>query len=247
VPGSVRGYIIMQGEAWIWDAWGRALHSVRTGEPAFTHLHGMDAFAYLEGHPEAAATFNAGMTGRAASADVAVARTYDFSGVRTIVDVGGGHGLLLSTILEAYPAARGILLDLPSVAAGARERIAAAGLAGRCDVIAGDFFASVPPGGDCYLLANVIHDWDDDRAVAILRSCQRAMADGGRVLIIEAVLPTGNEPHPGKVGDLQMLVITGGRERTAAEYRALLTAGGFRSGRVVPTASPVSVVEGIRE
>jgi SAM-dependent methyltransferase len=247
VPGSVRGYAIMQGEGWIWDAWGRALHSVRTGEPAFNHLHGTDFFPYLEQHPEAAAIFNAGMTGRAASADVAVAHTYDFSDVRTIIDVGGGHGLLLSAILEAYPAARGILLDLPSVAAGARERIAAAGLAEHCEVVGGDFFAAVPTGGDCYVLANVIHDWDDDRAVAILRNCQRAMAPGGRVLIIEAVLPTGNEPHPGKIGDLQMLVISGGRERTEAEYRALLAASDFRPARVIPTASPVSVVEGIRE
>jgi O-methyltransferase domain/Dimerisation domain len=247
VPGSVRGYAIMQGESWIWDTWGRALHSIRTGEPAFKHVHGADIFTYLERDPEAAAIFNAGMTGRAASADVAVARAYDFSGARTIVDVGGGHGLLLLAILEAYPDARGVLLEVPSVAAGARERITAAGLAGRCEVVGGDFFASVPPAGDFYLLANVIHDWDDERAVAILRSCHRAMANGGRVLIIEAVLPTGNEPHPGKVGDLQMLVITGGRERTEAEYRALLTTSGFRPTQVIPTASVVSAVEGIRE
>ncbi|MBV9356858.1 MAG: methyltransferase, partial [Chloroflexi bacterium] len=190
-PGSVRGYAMMQGEDWIWDAWGRALHSVQTGEPAFEHLHGVDFFTYLDRHPEAAAVFNAGMTARAASADVAVAHAYDFSGMHTIVDVGGGHGLLLASILEAHPAARGVLLDIPSVAEGARKRMAAAGLAQRCQVVGGDFFTSVPTGGDCYTLANVIHDWDDERAVAILRKCQHAMAAGGRVLIVEALLSTG--------------------------------------------------------
>jgi hypothetical protein len=247
VPGSVRGYAIMQGEDWVWSAWGQALHAVRTGEPAFNHVYGMDLFTYLDGHPEAAATFNAGMAGRAAAADVAIAAAYDFSGMRTIVDVGGGHGLLLSAILEAAPAARGILLDLPSVAAGARERLAAAGLAGRCEIVGGDFFASVPAGGDCYVLANVVHDWDDDRAITILRNCHAAMPSGARVLIVEVVLPTGNEPHPGKVADLQMLIISGGRERTTDEYHALLLASGFVPGRVLPTASPVTVIEGVRQ
>jgi hypothetical protein len=143
VPGSVRGYAIMQGEDWVWNAWGQALHAVRTGEPAFNHVYDMDLFAYLEGHAEAAATFNAGMTGRAASADVAAAEAYDFSGMHTIVDVGGGHGLLLSAILQAAPEARGVLLDLPSVAAGAHQRLLAAGLADRSEVVGGDFFASV--------------------------------------------------------------------------------------------------------
>jgi hypothetical protein len=247
VPGSVRGYVIMQGEDWIWDAWGRALHSVQTGEPAFNQLYGVDFFTYLDGHPDAAEVFNSGMTGRAAAADVTVVQAYDFSGMRTIVDIGGGHGLLLSSILESYPAARGELLELRSVADGAREGIAAAGLAARCKVVGGDFFTSVPNGGDCYILANVIHDWDDEPAVAILRNCHRAMATGARVLIIEALLPTGNEPHPGKIGDLQMLVISGGRERAEAEYGVLLVSSGFRLGRVIRAASPVSVVEGIRE
>jgi len=206
----------------------------------------MDLFTYLEGHPEAAATFNAGMTGRAASADVAVAEAYDFLGMRTIVDVGSGHGLLLAAILQAAPEARGVLLDLPSVAAGAQQRIAAAGLTGRCEIIGGDFFASVPAGGDCYVLANVIHDWDDDRAVAVLRNCYAAMPSGARVLIIEVVLPTGNEPHPGKIADLQMLIISSGRERTVHEYHGLLEASGFTPGQVIPTASTVTVVEGIR-
>ena len=246
VPGSVRGYAIMQGEAWVWNAWGEALHAIRTGEPAFNHVYGMDLFAYLEGHAEAAATFNAGMTGRAASADIAVAQAYDFSGVNTIVDVGGGHGLLLSAILEVAPQVRGVLLDLPSVAAGARERLVTGGLAYRSEVVGGDFFASLPTGGDCYILANVIHDWDDDRATAILRNCHAAMRSGTRVLIVEVVLPFGNEPHPGKIADLQMLIISGGRERTLDEYQSLLVDGGFAPGRVIPTATPVTIIEGLR-
>src|SRR5262249_11278390 len=153
--------------------------------------------AYLDQHPHAAAVFNAGMTGRAAAADVSVADAYLFSDAATIVDVGGGHGLLLSTILQANPSARGILLDIPSVAVGARERIIAAGLAERCAVVEGDFFTSVPAGGQYYVLSNVVHDWDDARARAILRNCAQVMAEGGRVLVVETVLPTGNDPHPG--------------------------------------------------
>jgi predicted O-methyltransferase YrrM len=186
------------------------------------------------------------MTGRAASADVAIASDYDFSDVRTIVDVGGGHGLMLAAILRAWPQMRGVLLDRPSVAEGARERVAAAGLADRCQVLGGDFFESVPSGSDCYVLANVIHDWDDDRAVAILQVCHAAMQPGSRILIVEAILPAGNAPHPGKIGDVQMLVITGGQERTEHQFRTLLTSSGFTPSRVVPTASPVSVVEGRR-
>ncbi len=186
------------------------------------------------------------MSGRAASADVAVVKTYDFSNMPTIVDVGGGHGLLLSTILEAAPEARGILLDLPTVAAGAHERMAAAGVASRREIVGDDFFTSVPAGGHCYVLANVIHDWDDEKAGAILRNCYSAMSSGARVLIREVVLPPGNEPHPGKVADLQMLIISGGRERGLEEYQALLMAAGFIPGRVVLTSSPVTVVEGVR-
>ena len=245
-PGLVHGYAMMQGEEWVWDAWGRAMHSVQTGEPAFNQLHGMDFFAYLDRYPDAAAAFNAGMTGRAAAADVSVADAYPFSNAGTIVDVGGGHGLLLSTILSEYPSARGILVDVPSVAVGAQERIIAAGLAERCEVIGGDFFTTVPSGAQYYLLANVIHDWDDDRASAILRNCAQAMDEGGRVLVIETVLPTGNDPHPGKIADLQMLVMTGGRERTEPDYRGLLEKSGFSSVRVLPTATAVSVIEAER-
>ena len=244
VPGSVRDYAIMQGQEWLWDAWGRAMHSVQTGDPAFSELHGMSIFSYLERHPDAATVFNAGMTSRAASADVSAAHVFDFSSARMIVDVGGGHGALLSTILQAYPAARGVLLDRPAVVAGARERMTAAGVADRCEVIGGDFFASVPAGGDCYVLSNVIHDWDDRSASAILRNCAGAMANGGRVLVIEAVLPTGNDPHPGKIADVQMLVLTGGRERTEREFRTLLNASGFMSTRILPTPSVVSIIEG---
>jgi hypothetical protein len=246
VTGSLHGYVIMQGEPWMWNAWSLALHSVRTGEPAFNRLHGTNIFGFLDQNPAAAAVFNAGMTGRAASADVAIAANHDFSGVRTIVDVGGGHGLMLAAILQAWPDMRGTLLDRPAVADGARTRIAAAGLTDRCQVVGGDFFESVPAGADCYVLANVIHDWDDDHAIAILQTCHAAMEPGSRVLIVEAILPAGNEPHPGKIGDVQMLVITGGQERTELEFRSLLTSSGFTPTRVLPTASPVSIVEGVR-
>jgi hypothetical protein len=238
---------MMQCEDWIWSAWGQALYSVQTGEPAFNRAFGTDLFTYLDSHSDAAAIFNSGMTGRAAAADVAVAEAYDFSGARTIVDVGGGHGLLLSAILAAAPSARGILLDLPSVASGAREHLTRGGVGERCEIVGGDFFTSVPAGGDVYTLSNVIHDWNDERAAAILRNVRAAMAPGARVLIIETLLPPGNEPHPGKIADLQMLIISGGRERTLDEYHTLLGSSGLAPGRVIATDSPVSVVEAIEE
>ncbi|MDP8923133.1 MAG: acetylserotonin O-methyltransferase [Chloroflexota bacterium] len=246
-PGSARNYVIMQGEPWMWQAWGDAMHSVRTGEPAFEHVHGIDFFGYLAREPEAAVVFNAAMTGRAGMADVTVARAYDFSDAGVVCDVGGGHGVLLTTILEAHPGVRGILFDQPAVIDGARARIDAAGLAGRCDLVAGDFFEAVPAGADVYVMSNVIHDWDDERALVILRSCHQAMAPGGRLLIVETLIPPGNEPHFGKMVDVQMLVLTGGGERTEAEYRALLAAAGFRPTRVIPTPSTVSIIEGIRD
>jgi hypothetical protein len=170
---------------------------------------------------------------------------YDFSPFQTIVDVGGSYGTLLAAILRSNPAARGILFDQPHVVAAAGEQLVAAGVAERCTTVGGDFFVEVPGGGDAYLLAQILHDWDDERSVAILRQCRRAMPAHGKLLVIELVLPPGEEPFFGKWLDLHMLVLLGARERTATEYEVLFRATGFALARVVPTAAGPSIVEAI--
>ena len=244
-PGSVRAFAIMLGEEWSWRPWGRLLDSVRTGHAAFEHTYGTGIFAYLAEQPEASAIFDAAMTGRTGPDDDAVVAASDFSAFRTVVDVGGGRGSLLASILRAHPDVRGILFDQAHVIAGARQYLNAAGLGERCETVAGDFFDSVVAGGDAYVLKQVIHDWDDERARRILEQCRRAMPATGRLLVVERVIPPGNDPSFGKLTDLAMLVWTGGKERTEADYRALLAAAGFALTRVVPTPSPLSVVEAV--
>jgi hypothetical protein len=236
---------IMHGEEH-YRAWGEMLYSVRTGEPAFNHIFGQEVFAYLAEHPEAAAVLNKGMTDLAIQMAEAVVQAYDFSSYNTIVDIGGGYSTFLTALLQATPQARGILFDQPHVVADATKYIAASGLGGRCYTVAGDFFTAVPAGGDAYVLTRVIHDWDEAHSIAILKSCYRAMADHGTLLVIEQVIPPGNAPSRSKLADLNMLVFTGGCERTETEYRALFAAAGFTLRRIIPTQSPFSVIEGVR-
>jgi len=183
------------------------------------------------------------MAGRQDQENSGVVSAYSFDGMRTVVDVGGGNGGLLTAILEANPQVRGILFDLPHVAAGAKERVVARGLADRCQCVGGDFFESVPAGGDPYVLSNVIHDWEDAPAAVILGNCRRAMKPAARLLLIETIVPPGNDPSVAKLIDFQMLVLTGGRERTEAEYRALLASAGLELARIIPTLTPVTVME----
>jgi O-methyltransferase domain/Dimerisation domain len=245
-PDSIRDYILLVGEEWYSRPSDHLLHSVQTGRPAFQQVHGADFFTFLARDPAAAAVFDAAMTSRSAQENDAIAAACDFSGLGTIIDVGGGHGSLLAAILRANSGLRGVLFDRPQAVAEARHQLEAAGLGGRCEVVAGDFFVSVPAGGDAYILKRVIHDWDDERAGAILRNCHRAMPEHGRLLVIELVLPPGNDPSLGKLFDLLMLVDLGGRERTEADYRTLLAGAGFELTAVTPTPSLVSVVEGVR-
>ena len=245
-PDSIRDYILLVGEEWYSRTSDHLLDSVQTGRPAFERIHGVDFFTFLARDPAAAAVFGAAMTSRSAQENDAIVAVCDFSGLGTIIDVGGGHGSLLAALLRANPGLRGVLFDQPHAVAKARHQLEAAGLGGRCDSIAGDFFVSVPAGGDAYILKRVIHDWDDERAAAILRNCHRAMPGHGRLLVIELVLPPGNEPSLGKLFDLLMLVDLGGRERTEADYRTLLAGAGFELTAVTPTPSLVSVVEGMR-
>ncbi len=220
----------------VWDAWREFSYSVRTGEPALRKLGIENPFLYLKHHPEQAELFNHAMSQFSRHAAPAVADAYDFSRFHSIVDVAGGHGALLGTVLERNPHLKGVLFDLPEVIAGAP--------AGRYETAAGSFFDSVPAGADAYMMKHIIHDWDDERSATILRNCHRAMTKDGRLLVIEMVIPPGNDPFPGKWLDLEMLAIPGGKERTEEEFRALFEAGGFELTQIIPTAVPVSIIEG---
>jgi hypothetical protein len=243
-PTSVRGLAMMHGEPWHWRAWEDALHSVRTGNPSFERAHGQDFFGYLRDHPDAAAAFDAAMGDISRSQHAALVDVYDFSGIDHLVDLGGGHGTLLTAILRGQPDLTGTLFDQPDVIDGALGTLEQAGVADRCQLVAGDFFESVP-SADAYLLAHVVHDWPDAEATRILGNCRRCIAPDGRLVLAEIVIPPGNEFSHGKLLDLEMLVCLAGRERTEAEYARLLASAGFRLTRVVPTAGHDSAIEAI--
>jgi hypothetical protein len=245
VPGSLRAFALSYGEPWWWTPWGRLLDTVRTGRTAFDATLGQGFFEYLQQHPDAAAVFNANMTAMTGRDVPELVTTYDFGGTGLLVDIAGGHGALVSAILQTGRRARAILFDQPAVIAGARARLEAAGIAERCTLMAGSFFETIPAGGDTYTLKDIIHDWDDARAIEILRNCRRAMTPEAKLLLIERVLPADGEPAVGKMVDVTMMVLTGGMERTETEYRALLEAAGFTLQRVVFTHSATSVLEAI--
>jgi len=240
VPGSQR---FMTGEEH-YQAWGELLYSVRTGNTAFDRLFGMPVFEFLARNPEQATIFDAAMVGVHGWETAAMLDAYDFSGIGTLADIGGGNGSLLTAVLKQYPALRGILFDLPGVTERARADLQGAGLADCCRVVGGNFFEEVPSGADAYLMRHIIHDWDDEKATRILRNVHQAMGKEGRLLLVEGVIPPGNDPYFGKLLDLTMLVIPGGKERTDEEYRKLYEAAGFRLTRIVPTRGEVSVIEG---
>ena len=231
-----------------WNTLGLMSHSVATGEPAADKALGASIFDYLATRPVEATQFNELMIAFHGAEPPAVAAAYDFSGIRTLVDVGGGTGNLLTTILLAHPGVAGVLYDLPHVAAQARARIADQGLADRCAVAEGSFFEGVPEGGDAYVMSHIIHDWDEARCLTILGHCRRAMGPSGRLLLVEMVVPAGNTFHQSKLSDLIMLTFTpGGRERTEQEYATLFAKAGLKLTRVTPTASAVSVIEAVQD
>jgi hypothetical protein len=236
-PGSVHGAVIARGDIYYAAAAG-LLHAVQHGGSAFEHVYGKGLFDYLSQHPEKGADFQRSMLARAHQEAADAISVYDFSPFRRAVDVGGGYGILLSEVLRATPALHGVLFDLPPVVARAAERLGGADLRTRSEIIGGDFFQSVPAGGDLYILSRVIHDWDDAASVRILANCHAAIPEGGTLLLVEAVLPERACDQPGAIQmDLHMLTLLHGRERTAAEYRTLLAASGFELNRVIPTLS----------
>lgn len=243
-PTMVRDFALMFGGDQL-RAMAALGHSVRTGKSAYEHVYGAPLFEHLAHDPERARIFDGAMTGIHGPETAAMLDAFDFGAFDTIVDVGGGNGSTLLAILRAHPRLRGVVFDLDHVAARATRSIADAGLADRCRAESGSFFDAVPTRADAYLLRHIIHDWDDERSIVILRHCRAAMPPAGRVLVVESVIPPGDEPHPGKMLDVVMLAIPGGRERTADEYERLFAAAGLRIERIVPTASPVSVIEGV--
>lgn len=229
------------------EIWAQLPYSIQNGKPAAPHKFGMPWFAWLEQNPVKGKAFHDAMTSLSAGAVAAVVSAYDFSRINKLVDVGGGHGLLLASILSKYPKMKGVLYDEPKVITGAGEVFAAHGVADRWEAVGGDFFQSVPPGGDAYILKHIIHDWSDEECLTILGYCHSGMTAGGKVLIVEMVIPERNVPAISKFLDLEMLLFLTGRERTEAEYRHLLDRAGFELTRIVPTLSPYSVIEGVRK
>jgi hypothetical protein len=246
-PESLAGYARFTGHDMTWRPWGRLSYSVKTGLPAFDKVFGTPIFEYFSSNPDAAAIFDSAMTSISVTEARAAAAAYDFTGIGTLMDVAGGHGLLLATILRRHKRMRGILFDLPHVVAGAAPTFTGAGLSGRVRLESGNFFQELPSGADAIIMKHIIHDWDDDSARQILQACHRALGTRGKVLIVDPVVPAGNTPHYGKLLDLEMLVLTPrGRERTKTEFATLLRAAGFRISRIITTEGPLSVVEAVK-
>lgn len=240
---STNAWACMIGRPHYYQAWCDLIGTVRTGEIAFNRMHGVSIWDFRAQRPEEAAIFDHAMATVSDQVAEAVLSDFDFSRFRTIVDVGGGEGAFLARILAAHPGMRGILFDQEQAIARAPEALHSAGFSDRCCAVAGDFFHSVPEGGDAYLLKWVLHDWDDADAVAILRCCRRALGPEGSVVVVEHVVAPSNEGAEGKFMDLNMMVITGGIERTAEEFAALFVESGFRLARIVPTRASFSVLE----
>jgi len=246
VPGSLHAVALLRSGEYMQRPYLALEHTVRTGETAFDHAFGMNSFEYLTAHPDTAATFNNVMTAVLTRVTTSVVTSYDFRPFRTIIDVGGGNGSMTAAILQAYPELRGVVFDLPHSRESALQTLAVHGLTDRCEFVGGSFFEAVPTGVDAYLLRYILHDWDDARSVAILRTCRRAMAPDSLLLIIESLIPDHDQPNQDVVlSDVHMMILTGGRERTEDEYRALLEAADLRLVRAVPTPSGFSLLEAV--
>lgn len=243
-PDSVRDWALFVGAPETWEGFGLLYDTVMAGEPGFALAHGMPVYDYMAQNPKLAVPFNRWMTRQSDQHNAALVAAYDFSPFRTVADIGGGQGATLAAILRANPTLRGILMDLPDVVAHPAP-LETAGVAGRCEIVGGDMTREVPRGADAYLVKRVLMIWDDRQSVRVLRNCGEALPPGGKVLVVEMVMPRGNDPSPAKVFDLLMMIQHHGRIRTEAEFRDLFADAGLRLTRVIPTASPNSILEGV--
>jgi predicted O-methyltransferase YrrM len=244
VPGSMRALMDAETAPGHWLPWGRLDECLKTGLSSARSALGMDPWKYYAAHPEEARAFSEGMTGLSSMAIFAIDQAgYAPPSAKRIVDVGGAHGAFLGFLLHRLPEARGVLLDLPHVIETAKPALAEAGLGNRIECVVGDFLEAVPPGGDLYVLKHIVHDWDDDRARAILANVRRAMAPGATVIVVEMLIPEDHTPSPAALLDINMLVMLSGRERTASQMRVLFASAGLALSRIVPTHSPFSVLE----
>lgn len=245
IPGSMHAFAIFLSEH-MQLPWGEILHSVKTGKLAFDKVYGMELPLYKKQNPDIANNFNQWMTDLTSLSIPPVLASYDFSPINKIVDVGGGHGLLITEILKANPRMRGILFDQPSVVEGAKDLIEAQGVAQRCEIEGGNFFESVPSGGDAYIMKLVMHGLNRERALTILKNCREAMAENAKLLLLEMVIPPANQPSISKWFDLHLFLMMGGGERTEIEHRELLAEAGFNLTKVVHTHSPIDVIEAVK-
>lgn len=246
-PHSTRELTIWLNEPDHWNVYAGLMHSVKTGKPAWGQIHGEPVFPYLfKTNTELGDIFNRAMTSYSHQSIGPVLEAYDFSGAETIADIAGGYGHLLAAVLAAHPKANGVLFDLPEVLKGAPQMLESHGVADRVELIVGNFTAEIPVKADIYMLKHIIHDWYDDKNEIILRNILEQMPNSGRVLIIEAVVPEGNDPHFSKIIDLEMLMSPGGVERTATEFDELLSRSGFRLTRIIPTHGPMSIIEAVK-
>ncbi len=241
---SLRALAIMTGREWHARGWAHLEYCVRTGNPAMQQIYGVPNFEYLKQNPEEARIFNDAMSNVSTIDSPAVADAYNFSGIRSIVDIAGGHGLLLATILDRNPHLQGTLYEMPHVLEGAKSGPLKP-VMDRCTLASGDMFSSVPAGADAYIMKHIIHDWPDDRCVQILNACRKGVNPGGKLLVVDSVIQPGNDFSPGKFLDLQMMVFPSGCERTEKQFRDLFASAGWRLTRIIPTAAQDAIVEGV--
>lgn len=244
-PNSKQALALMNGEDQF-RPWCEIIYSLQTGKPAYDSIWGKSIFEFLSEHPDKARIFDKAMIGIHGRGTEAIPDAYDFSKIKVLADVGGGNGSNLISILQANPHLRGLLFDRPHVVERAQVQFEQAGVAGRCDLIGGDFFESVPQGADTCLLRHIIHDWNDEKSLTILKNCHNALPENGKLLILESVINPGNDPFMGKFVDLVMLLVTGGKERKAEQFRSLFQQAGFKLTTIFPTATELSIIEGVK-
>lgn len=242
-PLSARPAVLMLTDTTLWRPVGEVELSLRRGGSVFEDIFGMSFFDYVARNQQTATAFHSGMAAFSDQENEPLAAAYDFPASGVVVDVGGGHGGFLLEVLRRHPGLDGVLMDEPHVVA--EHRLDVEEVKGRWRPAPGDFFAEVPAGADVYMIKRILHDWDDESCVRILRNCRRAMNDGGRILVLDAVIPPGNEPHQAKAVDMMLMTAFPGRERTEAEFAELFTAAGLRPARIIPTGTVVSIVEGV--